>query len=131
MEETGHEAFQASEQPNNEATVTTNKRKKPMAANTIQEQNGQATESKPKKQRKVGLLPSAASDQKAVVLNGKIIEETTWSALKGRKLFSVNPDGSHPYLKLSKSSYLDLVTEEPVTSVPVTSAQKVYRIKLL
>lgn len=102
-------------------------------ATAVQEQNGTTiTEGgKSKRERKVGLLPTAAADQKAVSFNGKIIQETTWSALKGRKLFSVNPDGSHPYLKLSKSSYYDLVTEEVVTSVPITTQQKVYRIKLL
>lgn len=99
-----------------------------------QEQNGSAIAqegAKPKKERKVGLLPSAANEQKTVTYSGKIIEETSWSALKGRHLFSVNADGSHPYLKLSKSSYLDLVTEEPTTGVPLNSNHKVYRIKLL
>ncbi len=103
-------------------------------ASAVQETNGHTatTEgSKGKRERKVGLLPTAAGDQKEVIYNGKIIQETTWSALKGRKLFSVNPDGSHPYLKLSKSSYYDLVTEEVMTNVPMTSGQKVYRIKLL
>ena len=103
-------------------------------ATATQEQNGQSTaitSEKSKKERRVGLLPTAASEQKPVTFVGKIIQETTWSALKGRKLFSVNADGSHPYLKLSKSSYYDLITEEVVTSVPITTQQKVYRIKLL
>jgi hypothetical protein len=134
MEENGHDPQATLEQPGNDTPVTTNKKRKPMAASAVQEQNGQATAlegGKSKRERKVGLLPTAAGDQKAVSFAGKIIQETTWSALKGRKLFSVNPDGSHPYLKLSKSSYYDLVTEEVVTSVPITTAQKVYRIKLL
>lgn len=121
------------EQPNNDNPVATKKGKlKPMAVAT-QEQNGQAaqTEAKPRRERKVGLLPTAAAEQKSVTFAGKIIEETTWSALKGKTLFSVSPDGSHPYLKLSKSSYYDMVTEETMTSVPITTAQKVYRIKLL
>lgn len=134
MEDTGNDLQATLEQPGNDTPVATNKRRqKPMAVAT-QEQNGSAIAlegGKSKRERKVGLLPTAAGDQKAVTFAGKIIQETTWSALKGRKLFSVNPDGSHPYLKLSKSSYYDLVTEEVVTSVPITTQQKVYRIKLL
>ncbi len=134
MEENGHDSQTTLEQPSNDSPVTTKKgRLKPMAT-AVQEQNGQTATSeggKGKRERKVGLLPSAAADQKEVSYTGKIIQETTWAALTGRKLFSVNPDGSHPYLKLSKSSYYDLVTEEVVTSVPITTAQKVYRIKLL
>lgn len=133
MEDNGHETQATLEQPSNEAPVTTKKgRIKPMATAT-QEQNGQSTqvEGKNKRARKVGLLPTAAAEQKSVTFAGKIIEETTWSALKGKTLFSVSPDGSHPYLKLSKSSYYDMVTEETMTSVPITTQQKVYRIKLL
>ena len=134
MEEVANESQLSPEQPITETPVTPNKRRqKPMAVAT-QEQNGQAIAQeggKPKKERSVGLLPSAAGEQKPVTFNGKIIEETTWAALKARRLFSVNSDGSHPYLKISKSSYLDLVTEEPVTGVPLNTNQKVYRIKLL
>jgi hypothetical protein len=134
MEENGHEEHSMPEQLGNDSTVTTKPRRnnKPMAV--AAQTNGQLTEEEKEKrtrEKKVGLLPTAAAEQKPVEYNGKIIQETTWSALKGRKLFSVNSDGSHPYLKLSKSSYYDLVTEEVVTSVPITSQQKVYRIKLL
>jgi hypothetical protein len=96
-----------------------------------QETNGQATQEKPKRERKMGLLPEAPKEQTEVTLKGKIIQETTWNVLQPRKLFSMSADGSHPYLKLSKSSYCDLVTEEVTTNIPLGTAQKVYRIKLL
>jgi hypothetical protein len=131
MEEPGNETQATIEQPSNDNPVVTKKGKvKPMAVAT-QEQNGAQAEGKMKRPRKVGLLPTAAAEQKPVNFAGKIIEETTWSALKGKALFSVSPDGSHPYIKLSKSSYYDMVTEETMTSVPITTQQKVYRIKLL
>lgn len=133
MEDTANEVQTTLEQPDNDSPVTTNRRKtRPMPVAT-QEQNGSAIaqEAKVKKERKTGLLPSATTDQKTVTYSGKVIEETSWSLLKGKCIFSVSPDGSHPYLKLSKSSYLDLVTEEPVTGVPLNTNHKVYRIKLI
>lgn len=133
MEDLLTEPTTAIEQEIIETPVTTKKRKAMAQTNTLQETNGQAIalESKPKRERKVGLLPSSANEQTEVQYTGKIIEETNWAQLKSRQLFSVNPNGSHPYLKVSKSSFVDLITEETTTGVPLNSNQKVYRVKLL
>lgn len=99
-------------------------------------ENGQVTATnnagnggKPPKERKIGLLPTP-SEGKEVVYKGKVIAETTWHQLGARKVFSVNPGGEHPYFKISKSSYCDLVTGEIATGVPVTDQRKVYRVSL-
>ncbi len=83
--------------------------------------------------RKIGLLPSSsAASETPISYQGKIVAETTWNQLLPRKgLFSVNPNGSRPCYKISKSSYADLTTNEVITNVPVGSQQKVYRISLV
>lgn len=102
-----------------------------MAQATI-EQNGSMAPSQGgqgSRKAKLGLLPTAST---AVEVNyrGKVIEETTWAQLPHNTVFSVNSDGSHPYLKLAKSRYLNLVTSDVVTSVPANAQQKVYRVSL-
>lgn len=101
-----------------------------MAQATI-EQNGQATNQgeKATKEKRFGMLPTASGGSE-VIYKGRVIQETTWAQLPPRRMFSVSPDGSHPYYKISKSSYVDLVTEEVTTSVPSGTHQKVYRISL-
>lgn len=100
-------------------------------AQATAEQNGQATNQggQHPKNRKIGLLPTASGGGE-VVYKGKVVQETTWAQLPPRRMFSVSSDGSHPYYKISKSSYADLVTDEVTTAVPSESQQKVYRISL-
>ncbi len=83
------------------------------------------------KDRKIGLLPTAASNSVEVTYRGRVAGETTWAQLKPRKgLFSANSDGSHPCFKISKSSYADLTLGEVVTNVPVNANNKVYQVTL-
>lgn len=100
-------------------------------AQATAEQNGQAANQggQPPKNRKIGLLPTASGGGE-VVYKGKVVQETTWERLPARKLFSVSADGSHPYYKISKSSYADLITDEVTTAVPANAQTKVYRIAL-
>lgn len=98
-------------------------------AQSNQSNDNNANEKPANKPQKMGLLPTASTSTE-VTYTGKVVLETTWSSLPARKLFSVNADGSHPYFKVSKSSYVDLVTGEVTTAVPPTAQQKVYRVAL-
>jgi hypothetical protein len=133
MEEPTNETQATLEQPSNDSPVVTKKGRitKPMAQ-TNQPNDSAANNDGGKpanKDKKMGLLPTA-SNSTEVTYSGKVVTETTWSRLPARKLFSVNSDGSHPYFKVSKSSYVDLITGEVTTSVPPSAQQKVYRVAL-
>lgn len=132
MEEPGNEVQTAVEQTITEPLVTTKRGKpKPMAQpnqpndSAANNDGGKAIN----KEQRMGLLPTA-SNSVEVTYSGKVVAELTWSRLPARKLFSVNADGSHPYFKVSKSSYVDLITNEVTTAVPPSAQTKVYRVAL-
>ncbi len=121
---------QAIEQQETKPPVTTKRnsnRSKPSAmANNEQVQ----IEDKPKKARRMGLLPNAVSG-KLVEFKGKVIGESIWHSLGCNALFAVDPDATRLYFKKTKSAFVDLTTGETTTGVPVNAANKVYRVSLL
>jgi hypothetical protein len=83
--------------------------------------------SKKRSNRKVNTLPSSAGN----AVTGSYpyqVKEMMWSELPVGATFSVNPNGTFPLIKWSKSSYRDARTLEATTNVQGNS--KVYRVFL-
>ncbi len=121
--EDGNQTLEQQEPKTPVATKRNKRNDKPMPTE-------QMTEDKPKKARKMGLLPNAVSG-KIVEFRGKVIGEDIWASLACNSLFAVDADAVRLYFKKSKSSFCDLTTGETTTGVPPAASNKVYRVSLL
>ena len=81
--------------------------------------------------RKVNTLPSISPSSEMTKTSYEVLIDgtpTAWTELPCRALFSMSPDGSFPFIKMSKSSYADLRTL--VVTTGVHSNGRVYRVYL-